>query len=296
MLFLQQKKSFLNLLTYVGFGVIIDICPKCVPERRRLMARPRKFRRVCRLPKVCEFKPIGAGEGFSESVYLTIDEYEAMRLIDLEEYTQEECSLHMGIARTTVQGIYISARKKIAQAIVLGKRLVIEGGEFELCENFERPCGRICFSDCEKTEVCCDIFDLRSDNMKIAVCYSKGDVFQHFGKTEEFKIFNISEGKIVGSEVIGSEGNGHGKLAGFLKEKGVDALICGGIGGGALNALAEAGVKVFPGVSGNADEAAKDFAEGKLNFNINAKCNHHDHEHSHEHGHSCGHSHGKCGE
>lgn len=126
--------------------------------------------------------------------------------------------------------------------------------------------------------------------MRIAVTYENGEIFQHFGHTEQFKVYDIENGKIVSSQVVGSDGFGHGALAGFLKDNGVEVLICGGIGGGAQTALAETGVKLYGGVSGNADAAVQDFLDGKLDYNPDVKCDHHEHES----GHSCG-SHG-CGD
>lgn len=125
--------------------------------------------------------------------------------------------------------------------------------------------------------------------MKIAVTYNNGEIFQHFGHTEQFKVYEVENGAIVKSEVINSNGNGHGALAGFLLESGIEILICGGIGGGAQAALADAGIKLYGGVSGNADEAVQAFMNGTLEYNPGVQCNHH----SHEEGHSCG-SHG-CG-
>ncbi len=127
--------------------------------------------------------------------------------------------------------------------------------------------------------------------MKLAVTYGNGEVFQHFGHTAAFKFFDIENGKIVSSSIEQTNGSGHGALAGFLKDKKTDALICGGIGGGAQTALAEAGIKVYGGVKGSADEAAESFAKGRLIFNPDIKCDHHDHEHGE--GHTCG-DHG-CG-
>lgn len=131
--------------------------------------------------------------------------------------------------------------------------------------------------------------------MKLAVTYSNQEVFQHFGHSEAFKIYEIEAGKVASAEVVPTNGSGHGALAGFLAERGVEALICGGIGGGAKNALAEVSIKVYPGVHGNADEAAKAFAEGKLIYDPNTICSHHhDHEGGENHGgHTCG-EHG-CG-
>lgn len=127
--------------------------------------------------------------------------------------------------------------------------------------------------------------------MKIAVTYENGSVFQHFGHTKQFKFYEINGDTVVQTEILDTNGSGHGALAGFLKANGATMLICGGIGGGAQTALAEAGIRLFGGVSGNADQAVRAFLDGKLLFNPNVKCNHHDHEH--EHGHTCG-DHG-CG-
>ena len=127
--------------------------------------------------------------------------------------------------------------------------------------------------------------------MKIAVTYQNGQIFQHFGHTEQFKLYTVEDGKIVKEEVVPTLGSGHGALAGFLTINGVDTLICGGIGGGAQTALAQAGIKLYGGVTGNADFAVMSLLNGTLGFNPNVQCNHHNHEHSE--GHSCG-SHG-CG-
>lgn len=127
--------------------------------------------------------------------------------------------------------------------------------------------------------------------MKIATTYENGQIFQHFGHTEKFKVYDVQDGKIVSAEVVDTNGSGHGALAGVLKDLGVDTLICGGIGGGAQMALAEAGIKLYGGVSGDADTAVNELIAGSLNFNPDVKCNHHGEEHHHEGG--CG-SHG-CG-
>ncbi|WP_130862987.1 NifB/NifX family molybdenum-iron cluster-binding protein [Bacilliculturomica massiliensis] len=132
--------------------------------------------------------------------------------------------------------------------------------------------------------------------MKIAVTYENGQVFQHFGHTEAFKIYDVEDGKITGSEVADTNGSGHGALAGFLKEKGVDTLICGGIGGGARTALAEAGIDLYPGASGSADEQVEALIGGTLAYDPDTMCSHHGH--GHEDGHDCG-SHGEghsCGD
>ena len=136
--------------------------------------------------------------------------------------------------------------------------------------------------------------------MKIAATYDNGNIFQHFGKTEFFK---VEDNKVVSSEVIGSNGTGHGALAGLLAEQGISVLICGGIGGGAQSALAEAGIELCSGAQGDADAAVEAYLKGEL-VSTGVNCDHHHEEGhscgSHEDGHSCGgheegHSCGNCG-
>ena len=129
--------------------------------------------------------------------------------------------------------------------------------------------------------------------MKIAVTYDNGNIFQHFGRTESFKVYDVEDNKVVFSEVIGSNGVGHGALAGLLAGQEVDVLICGGIGGGAQAALAEADIRLLGGVQGSADQAVEAFLSGTLAYNPDVKCSHHEH---HGEGHDCA-SHGDhaCG-
>ena len=124
--------------------------------------------------------------------------------------------------------------------------------------------------------------------MKLAVTYENGNIFQHFGMSKDFKVYEAEDGKVIKSEVIGTDGKGHGALAGVLGGNEIDVLICGGIGGGAQNALAQAGIRLYGGVVGSADEAVEDFLSGRLDYNPDVMCNHHEHEA----GHSCsGHCH-----
>lgn len=126
--------------------------------------------------------------------------------------------------------------------------------------------------------------------MRIAVTFENGSIFQHFGHTEQFKIYDISDNQVIKEQIINTNGNGHGALAGFLTEQKVDTLICGGIGAGAQEALAEAGIQLYGGVAGEADKAVKDFLEGNLTYNPDIHCDHHNHEQHHGH---CGeHKHG----
>lgn len=214
------------------------------------MPRPRKCRKVCHYPETPAFIPVDNSEG-KAAVILTVDEYETIRLIDKEELSQEQCSEYMKIARTTVQQIYTTARRKLAEALVAG----------------------------------------------VAVTYENGQIFQHFGHTEQFKIYDVEDGKILTSEVVDTNGSRHGALAGVLQALKVDALICGGIGGGARNALDAAGIKLYGGAAGDADRAVEALIAGNLEYNPDVQCSHHGDHHAHggncgEHG--CGSHH--CGE
>ena len=218
------------------------------------MPRPPRCRRICGVPQVDTFCPNGCEN--AEPILLTLDEYEVIRLVDLEQQTHEQCAAQMDISRSTVQEIYESARSKIAAYLVHGKPLHITGGNYRICGGQETAhCGR-------------------------------------FGHTEQFKLYEAVDGKITHAKVVDTNGNGHGALAGFLMQHGVDTLVCGGIGGGAQAALAEAGIKLYGGVSGDADAAVSALLNGSLGYDPNVHCDHHDHEHG-EAGHSCG-DHG-CG-
>ena len=236
------------------------------------MPRPVKSRRICGMPEYCCFAP---QESCSETVLLTLDEYETIRLIDYTGQSQEQCAAQMEVARTTVTAIYDSARRKIADCIVNGKRLEIAGGNFRIAENAAAE----------------SIPKKGNNTMRIAVTYDNGEIFQHFGRTEQFKLYDIENGAVKSSEVVGTNGAGHGALAGFLRAAGVDMLICGGIGGGAQMAMQESGIALYAGNSGSADDAVNAYLAGTLAQNTEANCDHHGHEHGE--GHACG-EHG-CG-
>ncbi len=131
--------------------------------------------------------------------------------------------------------------------------------------------------------------------MKIAATYDQGNIFQHFGRTEQFKVYEVEDGKILSSQVIGSNGIGHGALAGLLAEHAIEVLICGGIGGGAQNALAEAGIQVCSGAQGDADAVVEAYLRGEL-ADAGVTCDHHHHEEGHSCGdHGCGSEGHSCG-
>lgn len=242
------------------------------------MPRKVKCRKVCHYPQTLEFLPQNNNTE-QEPIVLTVDEYETIRLIDRRGMSQEQCAAFMQIARTTVQRIYETARKKLADFVVEGRPLRIEGGDFRLCNGSSTGCGCV---DCFKQKLYEKYKEKGEDIMRIAVTYENGEIFQHFGHTEEFKVYDVQDGKVVASEVVNTNGQGHGALAGVLTALKADVLICGGIGGGAQMALAAAGIKLYGGVSGSADAAVEALLAGNLDYNPAVKCNHHGE------GHTCG--------
>ena len=256
------------------------------------MPRPKKCRRICDYPQTPSFIPAEMPEPM-DAVILTLEEYETIRLIDKEGLSQEQCGDFMQVARTTVQQIYSSARKKLADVLVDGLPLRIAGGDYRLCNGGRSNCAH---SACYKQKLSQIYAKPKGEAMmRIAVTYENGEIFQHFGHTEQFKIYDVQDGKIIASEVVDTNGSGHGALAGVLSALNVDALICGGIGGGAQMALEAAGIRLYGGVSGSADAAAEALAAGTLAYNPNVMCSHHG-EHHHEGNcgdHGCGHH--SCG-
>lgn len=242
------------------------------------MARPSKPRRVCRMPACTHFYAEADSHKANPSLQLSVEEYEAIRLLDYLGFTQQEAARQMGTGRTTIQSLYTQARRKLARFLVEGFPLTIDGGSYELC-----ALGQNCLNQSKNSRKGEPI-------MKIAVTYENGQIFQHFGHTQQFKVYHVEEGAIVSSEIVDTNGQGHGALAGFLLGGGVDVLICGGIGGGARNALAEAGIELYPGAVGDADAQVESFLKGQLVYDPDTMCSHH----SHEEGHSCG-NHG-CGD
>lgn len=248
------------------------------------MARPQRCRRICGMPQVSSFCP--AQQQGQQPILLSLDEYEVIRLVDLEGKSHQQCALQMDISRSTVQEIYESARKKIAACLVHGRELVISGGNYRICGGQEAGrCGQCCRMEPTGSRSVPKTNTKQGDqNMKIAVTYENGQIFQHFGHTSQFKLYDVADGKVVNSQVVDTNGSGHGALAGFLMQHGVTTLICGGIGGGAQAALANVGITLYGGVSGSADEAVAALLSGNLGYDPDVHCNHH----NHEAGHSCG--------
>lgn len=236
------------------------------PERKGSeLTRPVKKRIISGSPEIRDFHP-GSFRNV-ESVRMTYEEFETIRQLDYKGRTQEECAQAMGVSRTTVTNIYRTARSKIADCLVNGYMLVIDGGNYILKAR-------------EKKEVPNpDPKNKEAGIMRIAVTYDNGEIFQHFGRTERFKIYDIKDTDVVSSEEIENGGMSHEDLIDLLKGHQVDTLICGGIGAGAQNKLSDAGIRLYGGINGSADKAVCLLLEGKLVQNPEAGCDHHkDHD------------------
>lgn len=251
------------------------------------MPRPQMPRTIYQLP-VCRFF---AAEHADSEVDLTLDELEAVRLMDEEELDQSACAKRLHVSRSTAQNIIRSAHRKIADALVNGRSIRITGGNVEFSDDRAFGCCRWSFESVARQGGLTDFREVKK--MTIAVSYDQanGQIFQHFGRTEYFKVYDIEDGSVKNAQVVSTNGQGHGALAGVLRNLGADALICGGIGGGAQMALAEAGIKLYGGCAGSADQAVNDFIAGKLNYQEDVKCDHHGEHHDG----SCGHEAGTCG-
>ena len=238
-----------------------------------MAGRREKLRRVGIIPEYRGFTPDGLASG--DAIDMTIDELEVLRLCDLEGLNQEAVAQHMGIARATVAAICSRAHRKVANALVNGRALSIDGGS-------------IAYSPITTTTAAWPAKEV--DTMRVATTYDNGNIFMHFGRSEQFKIYDIQDDKVLNEQVVGTGGTGHGALAGLLANGGVDTLICGGIGGGAINALTQAGITVYAGAQGNCDACVEALIAGTLAQTGEATydCHGHDHEHTHEHGESCG--------
>lgn len=238
-----------------------------------MAGRREKLRRVGIIPEYRGFTPDGLASG--DAIDMTIDELEVLRLCDLEGLNQEAVAQHMGIARATVAAICSRAHRKVANALVNGRALSIEGGS-------------IAYSPITTTTAAWPAKEV--DTMRVATTYDNGNIFMHFGRSEQFKIYDIQDDKVLNEQVVGTGGTGHGALAGLLANGGVDTLICGGIGGGAINALTQAGITVYAGAQGNCDACVEALIAGTLaqTGEATCDCHGHDHEHTHEHGESCG--------
>ena len=244
------------------------------------MPRPEKKRHICPLSGERRFST----DGNAPALEIRADELEALRLCDLEELSQQEAANRMGVSRGTLQRLLYSAHRQIAFALVCGRSIHLDPPTESRCM------GRVtCRKKCRFCRDPRKITKTGGKNMIIAVTSANGEVFQHFGHTPEFTIYETRGEELLGPRVIPTGENGHGALAGLLDALGVEILICGGIGGGAQMALDEIGVRIVGGASGKVDEVVSAFLKGELEVDPDFRCHHHDHDSGHKCGeHSCG--------
>ena len=235
-----------------------------------------KCRRVCMRPPFERFAP----EGAAESVRISLEELEALRLCDLEGLDQELAARRMEVSRGTLQRIIYSAHAKVAEALCRGKCIEIGGGNFEFAAGWcgGRPRCALCPFWSESERVLAERMKNIVKDGRIAVTEENGEVFQHFGHTRYFALYEIKDGAVAKKSMLDAEGSGHSALGGFMRDNGVDLLICGGIGSGARNFLADQHIELIAGISGPTDEAVKKFLAGDLHDDTAGSCDHHSHD------------------
>ena len=257
------------------------------------MPRPSRCRRVCAEPI---FKTFGADTNETISpITLFVDEYEVIRLVDYEERTHEQCAEQMQISRTTVTEIYEKARFKLADAIVNGKKLVISGGHYKTCQGIaQRNCPGRCRWRRGNQSQMKNTFE-GANIMKIAIPVKNENIYQHFGMASVFKIYTVENNQITATTMEETNGRGHGAMLDVLLANAVNCVICGGIGDGAIQALNQADIKLYAGISGVADDAVASLIAGTLQSDMQAACSKHQHAHPGQCAHGdCGQHHGNC--
>lgn len=244
------------------------------------MARPRKRRKVCCLPKCKLFGPLKGDIGQDKIVTMTVDEYETIRLIDLEGMIQEECAKRMNVARTTVQRIYNEARKKIAQSLVNGKLLRIEGGDYKLCSGNRQKygCGQ-CHKhrprkgkNCEFETTYIEGENKEEIPMRIAIPVDSksmdGRINSHFGRAGYFLIYNIEEDQanFIDNGAASSQGGAGVKASQIIVDEGVQALITPQCGVNAAEVFKAANIKLYKSEGNSIRDNIDLFKEGKLSL------------------------------
>lgn len=226
------------------------------------MPRPRKCRKVCQMPQTREFRPVGGGMNES-TVILTVDEYETIRLIDKQGFSQEECSAYMQVARTTVQMIYNSARKKLASALVDGLPLRIQGGDYQLCDGEEEFCD---CGGCRKHRRRWIHEEKEDGRMKVAIPLdeNKLDVCIVLARAPYFLFREDGRDTIVENPAASAQGGAGIQAAQFLVDKGVNALITVRCGQNAADVFQAADMKIYKSANKAAADDLTALEEGKL--------------------------------
>ena len=227
------------------------------------MPRPRKCRKVCCLPDNDGFVPVRGGEELTPIV-LNVDEYESIRLIDREGFSQEQCGEYMRIARTTVQQIYAAARKKLADALVEGLPLRIEGGDFQLCDGNEDYCG---CGGCRRHRRGCvqqNIMEDRKMRIAIPLDENKQDVCIVLARAPYFLFWEDGKDTILENPAAQAHGGAGIQAAQFLVDNGVNVLITVRCGQNAADVFKAAGMKIYKSANKAAADDLTAFEDGIL--------------------------------
>ena len=225
------------------------------------MPRPRKCRRVCRLPENPGFLPMTPGSN-SDSIILNVDEFETLRLLDRVGLSQEECGTYMGVARTTVQQIYTSARKKIADALVEGRPLRIEGGQYRLCEKDE-PCFGCQGCWHQQTE---PRQKKEDGSMKIAIPLDENqqDICPVLARAPYFLFAENGVTQVVENPASQAQGGAGLKAAQFLVDQGTDVILTPRCGQNSADVFEAAEIRIYKTQGISVQENLKAFEEEKL--------------------------------
>lgn len=251
------------------------------------MPRPSRCRRVCQEPI---YRAFNIDQNDNDPITLFVDEFEVIRLVDFEKRTHEQCAQQMMISRTTVTEIYEKARYKIADALVNGKPVLIVGGHYRVCqgESAKNCPGRCRYKHRKVSQM--NSSD-KGSIMKIAVPVKNENIYQHFGMAAAFKIYTIENQQIVSTEIVQTNGRGHGAMLDLLLNHQVNCVICGGIGEGAIENLKQVGITLIAGINAQSDEAVEAYLAGTLQSNLQAACDksvHRGQGHCHCSGDQCG--------
>ena len=240
------------------------------------MSRPVKSRNVCKMPSCCHFGPLDSDS--LEIINMTVDEYETIRLIDLEGLNQEECAKQMNVARTTAQGIYLQARKKLAESLVNGKRIMIGGGEYKICEG-PNNCGRSC-----KRMKCMINNEIKErTKMKIAIpadeCRKDSTVCMSYGRTPYFAVYDVEnkEFTFLDNSAAAESGGAGIKASQMLVDNGVTTVITERLGENAADVLKLAKIDIYEAVKGDIAFNVQEYLQNKLSVLTNIHAGFHMH-------------------
>ena len=226
------------------------------------MPRPRKCRKVCQMPRSLEFRPVGENKE-KEKIILTVDEYEAIRLIDKQGFSQEECSTYMKVSRATVQMIYNSARKKLAEALVSARSLRIQGGDYQLCDGEEEFCD---CGGCKKHRRVWTHVEKEDGKMRIAIPLdeNKKDVCIVLARAPYFLFHEDGKDTVIENPAAAAQGGAGIQVAQFLVDNRIDALITVRCGQNAAEVFQAAEMKIYKSVNKVAADDLNAWKEGKL--------------------------------